>query len=125
MVWAVPASYSGFLPEDIVSDQDKFYICQYCPQLAALNHTVVRAHVTHGGAHSLAESYAFGVPVLVIPQFTDQPHNAAIARDRGAGLTIDMPLLTAEVWAHFWRGWYVSCGYFCVVGWFRIRCGSV
>lgn len=111
MVWAVPASYSGFLPEDIVSDQDKFYICQYCPQLTALNHTVVRAHVTHGGAHSLAESYAFGVPVLVIPQFTDQPHNAAMARDRGAGLAIDMPQLTAEVLAACSASSFRACGF--------------
>jgi predicted membrane protein len=65
-----------------------------CLQAVALNHSAVRVHVTHGGAHSLAESYVGGVPVVVIPQFADQPHNAALAQYRGAGVSVSPKGLT-------------------------------
>lgn len=82
-----------------MSDQDYFYVCTGAPQAAVLNHTNVKAHVTHGGANSLAESYAAGVPVVVLPHFVDQPHNAARARDLGAGFALSTDRLKPEVCA--------------------------
>lgn len=64
--------------------------------MVALNHSAVKVHVTHGGVHSLAESYVAGVPVLVIPHFADQPHNAAVAQYRGAGLYMTPKNLTPD-----------------------------
>jgi zeaxanthin glucosyltransferase len=63
-------------------------VVDYAPQLALLPRT--RALVTHGGANSVMEALAFGVPLLVSPICNDQPHNARFVAEAGAGLVCDL-----------------------------------
>ncbi|MCX5745572.1 MAG: glycosyltransferase [Proteobacteria bacterium] len=50
----------------------------------------VHGFVTHGGANSVMEACAFGVPMLVAPICNDQPHAAAFVERAGAGLAVDL-----------------------------------
>jgi MGT family glycosyltransferase len=60
----------------------------YAPQLALLPRAA--AMVTHGGANSVMEALALGVPLLVTPICNDQPHNAHFVARSGAGIELDL-----------------------------------
>jgi UDP:flavonoid glycosyltransferase YjiC (YdhE family) len=59
--------------------------------------------VNHGGTGTMLGALAAGVPMVVVPQFADQPDNAARIAATGAGLSIGdgetRPPTTAEVHA--------------------------
>ena len=61
-------------------------------QLPALRHAAVC--VTHGGANSVMEACAAGVPLLVAPICNDQPHNRTVVERAGCGLGIDLERCT-------------------------------
>ncbi|KAL3642127.1 hypothetical protein CASFOL_012942 [Castilleja foliolosa] len=48
----------------------------YHSQLEILSHRAVGCFVTHGGWNSTLEALSLGVPMVVVPQWTDQPTNA-------------------------------------------------
>lgn len=49
------------------------------------------ATVGHGGAGSVLSALAGGVPMALVPMFADQPFNARLVAELGAGLTLDGP----------------------------------
>ena len=55
---------------------------------AALGHHVA-AMVSHGGAGSIRSALASGIPLVVMPLFGDQPHNARAVAAAGAGLMVE------------------------------------
>lgn len=57
-------------------------------QLALLPHCAVVLH--HGGATTVMEACAFGVPQIVAPIYNDQPHNARLVARAGCGVAIDL-----------------------------------
>jgi zeaxanthin glucosyltransferase len=61
---------------------------RFASQLDALR--IAHAIVTHGGANSVMEAVAFGVPLLVAPICNDQPHNRWFVERAGCGLGIDL-----------------------------------
>jgi zeaxanthin glucosyltransferase len=60
----------------------------FAPQVALMKEASVV--VTHGGANSVHEALAHGVPLLVSPICNDQLHNATLVAERGAGLVVDL-----------------------------------
>jgi UDP:flavonoid glycosyltransferase YjiC (YdhE family) len=68
---------------------------RYAPQLALL--TRARAFVTHGGANSVMEAIASGVPMLVSPLCNDQPHQAWFVEAAGIGRALDLGAATPEL----------------------------
>ena len=68
-------------------------VVDYAPQRQLLARA--RALVTHGGANSIMEAMAAGVPVAISPVCNDQPVQAHFVTRAGAGLEID--LATAPV----------------------------
>lgn len=68
-------------------------VVEYAPQLALLRRA--RAMISHGGANSVMEALAHGVPLMISPICNDQPHNARFVAEAGAGVTCD--LSTASV----------------------------
>jgi len=62
---------------------------RYAPQLALLRRT--RAFITHGGANSVMEALACGVPMALSPLCNDQFHSAYFVERAGAGLRLDLP----------------------------------
>ncbi|MEB2604029.1 glycosyltransferase [Burkholderia cenocepacia] len=61
---------------------------RYAPQLALLRRT--HAFVSHGGANSVMESLACGVPMLLSPFCNDQFHSAHFVERAGAGCVLDL-----------------------------------
>jgi zeaxanthin glucosyltransferase len=80
----------GGLPPNVVA-------CPYVPQLELLRRAC--AFITHGGANSVMEAIAFGVPVLLAPLCNDQFHQAYFVQRSGIGGCFD-PLKTSprELW---------------------------
>ena len=74
----LPAVPKNFIVQDVV------------PQLELL--PKCHAFVTHGGANSMHEGLSFGVPLVVVPMFGDQPGNADAVAQRGAGFSFRNPL---------------------------------
>ena len=66
----------------------------YAPQLALLKRA--RAMISHGGANSVMEALAHGVPLLVSPICNDQPHNARFVAAAGAGVGCDLATASPE-----------------------------
>lgn len=60
----------------------------YAPQLALLRRA--RVMISHGGANSVMEALAHGVPLMISPICNDQPHNARFVTEAGAGITCDL-----------------------------------
>lgn len=55
------------------------------PQVEVL--TKCDAFITHGGANSMHEALAYGVPLVVVPIFGDQPANAETVERCGTGVS--------------------------------------
>ncbi|SAI34479.1 Oleandomycin glycosyltransferase [Bordetella ansorpii] len=61
---------------------------RYAPQLAVLRRASV--FINHGGANSVMESLACGVPMLLSPLCNDQFHSAHFVERAGAGCSLDL-----------------------------------
>jgi len=74
---------------DLLSDATERVIAvSYAPQLALLRRT--RVFITHGGANSVMEALACGVPMLLSPLCNDQFHSAHFVEQAGAGRRLDL-----------------------------------
>ena len=65
---------------------------EWVPQLEVL--PLCDAFVTHGGMGSVMESVAFGVPMVVVPAFGDQPDNADNVQKLNMGVAFQRPRVT-------------------------------
>lgn len=80
----------GPLPANVV-------VARYVPQLQILERAA--AFVTHGGANSVMEAIACGVPLLIAPICNDQFHQAHFVTRAGVGSTLDLATATTDdVW---------------------------
>ncbi|KAF1748496.1 hypothetical protein GCK72_024963 [Caenorhabditis remanei] len=57
----------------------------WVPQNAILNHKNLKLFVSHGGMNSVLETMYYGVPMVIMPVFTDQFRNGKNVERRGAG----------------------------------------
>mmetsp|Transcript_144977 Transcript_144977/g.403828 ORF Transcript_144977/g.403828 Transcript_144977/m.403828 type:complete len:153 (-) Transcript_144977:169-627(-) len=75
---------------------ENFILRETMPQLEVLSKC--HGFITHGGANSMHEAMGFGVPMVVVPVFGDQPTNADSVARCGAGFSFRRPLesLTTE-----------------------------
>nr|UXM20079.1 UGT56 [Panax notoginseng] len=60
----------------------------WAPQTRILGHSSIGGFVSHCGWASVIESLGFGVPIVGIPMNFDQPINARLAVELGAGLEV-------------------------------------
>jgi MGT family glycosyltransferase len=72
-----------------------FIICNYVPQLEILKHADV--FITHGGMNSTNEGLYYDVPLILIPQFLDQPAVANRVAELGSGVVIEKDKVTPEI----------------------------
>ena len=66
---------------------DNVHVDPWVPQQDVLAHAA--AAVVHGGSGSTLGALAFGVPIVVIPLFADQPYNARRVHEVGAGIAVE------------------------------------
>jgi pathogen-inducible salicylic acid glucosyltransferase len=76
-LWVVRAAEQKTLPKGFVENPgEKGLVVTWSPQLKVLAHEAIGCFLTHCGWNSTLEAISFGVPMLAMPQWTDQPTNA-------------------------------------------------
>ncbi|XP_052186644.1 beta-D-glucosyl crocetin beta-1,6-glucosyltransferase-like isoform X17 [Diospyros lotus] len=60
----------------------------WAPQARILKHPSVGGFVSHCGWSSVMESIKFGVPIVAMPMHLDQPQNARLVAEIGAGVEV-------------------------------------
>lgn len=89
-LWVVRESEKQKLPSNFMEDTaEKGLVVSWCPQLDVLAHKAVGCFMTHCGWNSTLEALSLGVPMVVMPQWTDQTTNAKFVADVwGAGVRV-------------------------------------
>jgi MGT family glycosyltransferase len=83
-------------PESLADAPPNFIIRPYVPQLEILK--LADVFITHGGMGSVSEGLLHGVPLIVIPQTSDQPFVAQRVKRLGAGYVLyRQPARSAEL----------------------------
>ncbi|XP_068631749.1 uncharacterized protein [Battus philenor] len=72
------------------------YLSKWLPQNDILSHPNVLAFYSHCGLLGTTEALHHGVPMLGMPIFGDQPGNAAVVKESGLGVLIELKELTKE-----------------------------
>ncbi|KAL6643032.1 hypothetical protein ACP70R_021213 [Stipagrostis hirtigluma subsp. patula] len=81
-LWVVRESKTSKIPENFVNKlKGKGLVVTWCPQLEVLAHDAIGCFVTHCGWNSTMEGLSMGVPMVAMPQWSDQPMNAKYIED--------------------------------------------
>ncbi|VVB03292.1 unnamed protein product [Arabis nemorensis] len=82
-LWVVRASEETKLPSGFLEtvDKDKSLVLKWSPQLQVLSNKAIGCFMTHCGWNSTMEALTLGVPMVAMPQWTDQPMNAKYIQD--------------------------------------------
>ena len=84
-LWVVRGPETSKLPKSFVSkvkeNEERGLIVAWCPQLEVLAHPAVGCFVTHCGWNSTMEGLGIGVPMVAMPQWSDQLINAKYIED--------------------------------------------
>jgi len=78
-LWVVRATEEHELPRRLLDEpaaSGAAMIVRWCPQLDVLAHPAVGCFVTHCGWNSTLEALSFGVPMVALGIWSDQPTNA-------------------------------------------------
>ncbi|KAF8705804.1 hypothetical protein HU200_031012 [Digitaria exilis] len=71
-----------------IAGGERGMVVEWCDQVRVLSHPSVACFVTHCGWNSTLESVACGVPVVGVPQWTDQGTNAWLVERLGTGVRV-------------------------------------
>ncbi|KAK5643188.1 hypothetical protein RI129_007033 [Pyrocoelia pectoralis] len=71
-------------------------IQKWMPQLDVLCHPNVKVFITHGGMFGVTEAVYCGVPMVIIPLFSDQTTNALTVENNGGGVHLPYENLSEE-----------------------------
>jgi pathogen-inducible salicylic acid glucosyltransferase len=82
-LWVVKASEEAKLPEKFVEEigNNKGLLVKWSPQLEVLSNKAIGCFLTHFGWNSTLEALCLGVPMVGMPQWTDQLTNAKFVQD--------------------------------------------
>nr|GLL17448.1 UDP-glucose: cinnamate glucosyltransferase UGT74AA1 [Ipomoea trifida] len=70
----------NFLKE--IEEETRGLVVSWCPQLQVLIHRGVGCFLTHCGWNSTLEAISLGVPMIAIPQWSDQMTNSKLVMDK-------------------------------------------
>ncbi|XP_032525863.2 UDP-glucosyltransferase 2-like [Danaus plexippus] len=74
--------------EDIENLPKNIHLRKWIPQVSVLAHPNIKLFITHCGLLSSLEALHHGVPMLAVPVFGDQPHNADTATREGRAIRV-------------------------------------
>ncbi|CAI8613325.1 unnamed protein product [Vicia faba] len=80
-LWVVRPSEETNLPKDFEKKTQKGLVVTWCSQLKVLAHESIGCLVTHCGWNSILEAISLGVPIVAMPQWSDQATNAKFIVD--------------------------------------------
>ena len=81
-LWVVRDSEYRKLPANFVQETtEKGLVVSWCNQLEVLAHKAIGCFMTHCGWNSTLEALSLGVPMVAMPQWTDQRTNAKFIVD--------------------------------------------
>lgn len=82
-LWVVRVSdKENKIPKEFVhACQDKALFVHWSPQLEVLSNKAIGCFFSHGGWNSTTEALSLGVPMVVMPQWTDQTTDAKFVQD--------------------------------------------
>ncbi|XVF29639.1 hypothetical protein REPUB_Repub15cG0139200 [Reevesia pubescens] len=81
-LWVVRETEQNKLPSNFIEEtSEKGLVVSWSPQLDVLAHRAVGCFMTHCGWNSTLEALSLGVPMIAMPQWTDQPTNAKFVSD--------------------------------------------
>lgn len=81
-LWVVRETEEKKLPSNFVEEtSEKGLVVQWSLQLEVLAHKAVGCFITHCGWNSTLEGLSLGVPMIAMPQWTDQSTNAKFIAD--------------------------------------------
>ncbi|KAL3360456.1 hypothetical protein AABB24_013730 [Solanum stoloniferum] len=82
-LWVVRSIEESKLPKNFLEEltSEKGLVVSWCPQLQVLEHESIGCFLTHCGWNSILEAISLGVPMVAMPQWTDQPTNAKFVKD--------------------------------------------
>ncbi|KAK4270072.1 hypothetical protein QN277_023156 [Acacia crassicarpa] len=80
-LWVVRDYEESKLPKDFEKKSEKGLVVSWCPQLKVLSNEAVGCFLTHSGWNSTLEALCMGVPMVAVPQWTDQSLNAKNVKD--------------------------------------------
>ncbi|KAK7342960.1 hypothetical protein VNO80_25919 [Phaseolus coccineus] len=80
-LWVVRATEMGKIPKGFERNSENGLVVTWCSQLKVLEHEAVGCFVTHCGWNSTLEALSLGVPMIAMPQWTDQTTNAKLIED--------------------------------------------
>jgi glucuronosyltransferase len=75
------------IPE-FLQNSTNIYLEKWLPQHSMLNHPKCKGFISHAGYNSILEATLAAVPMILVPLFGDQPHNAAVVHQRGLGILL-------------------------------------
>ncbi|XP_072338047.1 UDP-glucuronosyltransferase 1A1-like isoform X2 [Scyliorhinus torazame] len=85
--------YTG-LPPTTLAPNTK--LVEWLPQNDLMGHPKTRAFITHGGTNGIYEAICSGVPSVMLPLFGDQGYNVDHMVNRGAGVKLQIELLSTH-----------------------------
>nr|AGU14135.1 UDP-glycosyltransferase [Cicer arietinum] len=80
-LWVVIPSQETKLPKYFEKKSQKGLVVTWCSQLKVLAHEAIGCFVTHCGWNSTLEAISLGVPIVAMPQWSDQTTNAKFIVD--------------------------------------------
>jgi pathogen-inducible salicylic acid glucosyltransferase len=80
-LWVVKPSEEPKLRKDFEKKSQKGFVVTWCSQLKVLAHESIGCFVTHCGWNSTLEAISLGVPIVAMPQWSDQSTNAKFIED--------------------------------------------
>ncbi|KAK4750857.1 hypothetical protein SAY87_004339 [Trapa incisa] len=86
-LWIVRTSERFKLPPEFLAasaeekEGESGLILTWCSQLEVLNHGSIGCFITHCGMNSTLEAISLGVPLVAVPQWSDQTTNAKFIED--------------------------------------------